>query len=70
MLISWYFKGFKLLRCYLVKHPVDVDMENLDLEEVDREMAADKASQSTALEGNAPETTPVPPTNDDMANDT
>ena len=70
MLISWYFKGFKLLRCYLVKHPVGVDMENLDLEEVDREMAADKASQSTASEGNAPKTTPMPPTNDDVANDT
>ena len=44
MLFSWYFKGFELLRRYLVKYPVGVDMENLDLEEVDREMATDEAS--------------------------
>ena len=44
MLFSWYFKEFELLRRYLVKHSVGVDMENLDLEEVDREMATDKAS--------------------------
>ena len=69
MLFSWYFKGFELLRRYLVKHSVGVDMENLDLEEVDREMATDKASQFTALEGDAPKTTPAPSANDDMAND-
>ena len=44
MLFSWYFKGFELLRRYLVKHSVGMDMENLDLEEVDREMIADEAS--------------------------
>ena len=43
MLFSWYFKGFELLRRYLVKHPTGVDLENLDLEEVDKEMAIDKA---------------------------
>ena len=32
---SWYFKGFELLRRYLVKHPSSVDMGKLDLEEVD-----------------------------------
>ena len=69
LLFSWYFKGFELLRCYLVKHSVGMDLENLDLEEVDREMAADEASQSTALEGDAPEIAPTPPTNDDVAND-
>ena len=31
VLFSWYFKGFKLLRRYLVKHPAGVDMESLDL---------------------------------------
>ena len=35
MLFSWYFKGFELLRRYLVKHPSGVDMAKLDLEEVD-----------------------------------
>jgi len=44
MLFSWYYKGFELLRRYFVKHPTRVDLENLDLEEVDKEMAADEAS--------------------------
>ena len=44
MLFSWYFKGFELLRRYLVKHPSGVDMANLDLEAVDQEMAADEAA--------------------------
>ena len=37
-----------------------MDLEGLDLEEVDKEMEMDEASQSTAvaLEGNAPESTP------------
>ena len=69
MLFSQYFKGFEFLRHYLVKHLVGVEMENLDLEEVDREMATDKDSQSTAPEGDAPETTPTPSANDDVAND-
>ena len=55
ILFSWYFKGFKLLRRYLVKHPTGVDMESLDLEEVDKEMAMDEAAQSSALEGDVPE---------------
>ena len=44
MLFSWYFKGFELLKWYLVKHPSGVDMTKLDLEEVDQEMAADEAN--------------------------
>ena len=47
MLFSWYFKGYELLRRYLVKHPSGVDMAKLDLEEVDQEMAADEANHST-----------------------
>ena len=35
VLFSWYFKGFELLRRYLVKHPTRVDLQNLDLEVVD-----------------------------------
>ncbi|KAL0006999.1 hypothetical protein SO802_008501 [Lithocarpus litseifolius] len=69
MLFSWYFKGFELLRRYLVKHLVGVDMENLDLEEVDREMTTDEVSQPTALEGDAPETAPVLPPTDEAAPD-
>ena len=58
VLFSWYFKGFKLLRWYLVKHPSGVDMAKLDLEEVDQEMAADEANHS-ATETDAPETVPA-----------
>ena len=54
VLFSWYFKGFELLRRYLVKHPTGVDLPNLDLEVVDQEMAADEAAQSSAFEGDAP----------------
>ena len=50
MLFSWYFKGFELLRRYLVKHPSGVDLQSLDLEVVDQEMAADEATQSSAPE--------------------
>ena len=50
VLFNWYFKGFELLRRYLVKHPSGVDLEKLDLEEVDQEMAADEAAQSSATE--------------------
>ena len=50
VLFSWYFKGFELLRRYLVKHPTDVDLQSLDLEVVDQEMAADEATQSSTPE--------------------
>ena len=56
---SWYFKGFKLLRRYLVKHPTGVDLQNLDLESVDQEMATDEAAQSSAPKDNAAEKTPA-----------
>ena len=61
MLFSWYYKGFELLRQYLVKHPTSLDLGSLDLEEVDKEMETDEASQSAAIasEGNDPELTPT-----------
>ena len=58
ILFSWYFKGFELLRRYFIKHPSGVDLEKLDLEEVDKEMAADKAAQSSVAETDAPENAP------------
>ena len=63
MLFSWYYKGFDLLRRYLVKHPSRVDLENLDLEEVDQEMVADEASQSTTATpiGDTPGDASLPP---------
>ena len=42
-----------------------MDLENLDLEEVDQEMAADEASQSTAPVGDALGDAPLPPPNGD-----
>ena len=44
VLFSWYYKGFKLLRQYFVKHPSGVDLQNLDFKVVDKEMGIDKAS--------------------------
>ena len=44
VLFSWYFKGFELLRRYLVKHSSGVDLGKLDLEEVDQEMVTDEAA--------------------------
>ena len=69
VLFSWYFKGFELLRRYLVKHPTGVDMESLDLEEVDKEMAMDEVAQSSALEGDAPETATDAPAGENFAVD-
>ena len=42
--ISWFFKGFELLRQYMIKHPIGVYLENLDMEVVDQEMATDKVA--------------------------
>ena len=65
VLFSWYFKGFELLRRYFIKHPSGVDLENLDLEEVNKEMAADEASNSTTHDGDALESALPPPIGDD-----
>ena len=61
VLFNWYFKGFKLLRRYFIKHPSRVDLENLDLEE----MTADEASNSSTPDGDAPGSALPPPTGDD-----
>ena len=47
ILFQWYFKGFELLRRYMIKHGLGVDLENLDFEAVDREMEEDKAAQAS-----------------------
>ena len=44
VLFSWYYKCFKLLRRYLVKHGQGVDLEDLDFEAIDKEMKANKAA--------------------------
>ena len=60
VLFSWYFKGFELLRRYLVKYPIGVDLPSLDLEMVDQVMAADEAAQSSVPDSDAPATHDAP----------
>ena len=48
ILFQWYFKGFELLRRYMIKHGPGVDLENLDFEAVDKEMEEDEAAQALA----------------------
>ena len=69
VLFNWYFKGFELLRRYLVKHPFGVELEKLDLEEVNQEMATDEATQSSTTKTDTPENAPAndAPTSDDVA---
>ena len=50
----------------MIKHPIGVDLENLDMEVVDQEMATDEAAQSTAPEA-TPRDTPMPPLDGDDA---
>ena len=69
VLFSWYFKGFELLRRYLVKHPSGVNMESLDLEEVDKEIALDEAAQSSAPDGDAPKPATDAPVGEDATAD-
>ena len=44
VLFSWYYRGFELLRRYLVKHGLGIDLEDLDFEAIDKEMEADEAA--------------------------
>ena len=48
ILFQWYFKGFEILRRYMIKHGSGVDLENLDFEAVDKEMEEDEAAQASA----------------------
>ena len=55
ILFGWYFKGFKLLRWYLVKHDPKTDLEDLDFEAIDKEIEVDKAAQAAAEDPLVPE---------------
>ena len=48
ILFQWYFKGFELLRRYVIKHGSGIDFENLDFEAVDKEMEEDEVAQASA----------------------
>ena len=54
ILFQWYFKGFELLRRYLVKHGPGVHLEDLDFEAMDREIEADEVAQAIATTGEVP----------------
>lgn len=44
VLFQWYFKGFELLRRYMIKHGQGVNLDDLDFEAVDKEIEADEAA--------------------------
>ena len=48
ILFQWYFKGFELLRRYMIKHGLGTDLEDLDFEAVDKEIEEDEATQVSA----------------------
>ena len=54
ILFQWYFKGFELLRRYLIKHGPGTNLEDLDFEAVDKEIEEDEATQAAASTGAEP----------------
>ena len=46
ILFGWFFKGFELLRRYLIKHGPGVDLGDLDFKAIDKEIEADEAAQA------------------------
>ena len=46
ILFQWYFKGFELLRRYMIKHGPGMDLKDLDFEAVDKEIEEDEAAQA------------------------
>ena len=69
ILFSWYYKGFELLRRYLVKHGPRTDLEDLDFEPIDKEIEADEAAKAAQTFATIDEEPPVPEKgrNDDPA---
>ena len=65
VLFQWYFKGFELLRRYLIKHGPGTNLEDLDLEVVDKEIEEDEA----ALVAQAVPSTSVDPSQADKDKD-
>ena len=59
ILFGWYFKGFKLLKRFLVKHGPETDLEDLDFEAIDKEIKADKAVQAAQATASAGEDPPM-----------
>ena len=53
VLLGWYFKGFELLMRYLAKHNPGMDLDNLDLEAVEKEMEAEEATVGDTVDQGA-----------------
>ena len=47
ILFGWQFKGFELLRRYLVKHCPGIDLEDLDFEAINKKIEANEAAQAS-----------------------
>ena len=47
ILFQWYFKGFELLRRYLIKHGPRTNLEELDFEAVDKKIEEDEVAVAT-----------------------
>ena len=60
ILFGWYFKGFELLRRYLIKHGLETDLEDLDFEAINKEIEADKAEQAAQATASAGKDPPMP----------
>ena len=54
VLFNWYYKGFELLRRYLVKHGLEVDLENLDFKSIDKDMEPDEVTETTTTNDENP----------------
>ena len=59
ILFGWYFKGFELLRRYLIKHGPEMDLEDLDFKAIDKEIEADEAMQAVQATASVGEDPPV-----------
>ena len=50
ILFSLYYKGFELLRRYLVKHGPEMDLKDLDFEAIDKEIEDDKVARAAVAD--------------------
>lgn len=60
ILFGLYFKGFELLRRYLVKHNPETKLEDLDFEVINKEIEADEVAQAAQVTTSAGEDPPMP----------
>ena len=60
LLFGWYFRGFELLKRYLIKHGPEMDLEDLDFKAIDKEMEVDEVAQAAHAIASADEDPPMP----------